>query len=118
MEIWEGQAAQESEVQEGDEKHDGVTSSEQGNLDEMITFNEITQLLANNSYDVLRSKSQDADFRIQLIRYLKQLEKQHDVLNGLLQGETQTVERRYWNGLLIGCFVLVILCTVSYFLAD
>lgn len=103
---------------EADEKHDGVTSSEQGNLDEMITFNEITQLLANNSYDVLRSKSQDADFRIQLIRYLKQLEKQHDVLNGLLQGETQTVERRYWNGLLIGCFVLVILCTVSYFLAD
>jgi hypothetical protein len=105
---------------------------------EQYTMNqtEILQLIHDRDYTTLETRLQDADFRLQLLRYARQLKKQHDFLCKVLHGEpersvssdeetettvcqsaTRTL-RSQLRPAAVGALVFVGLCGISYALAD
>jgi hypothetical protein len=127
------------QVGKEEDNHEGEEEEEEESEDtELYTMNqtEILQLIHDRDYTTLEERLQDADFRLQLLRYARQLKKQHDFLCKILHGEperdassdeenettvcqsaTRTL-RSQLRSAAVGALVFVGLCGISYALAD
>lgn len=128
-------SADESEAEADTEKEENMSMNQ----------TEILQLLHDRDYTTLEYRLKNADFRLQLLRYARELRRQHDFLCKVLHGEEaegymtsdndgdEEVEKIEVNSVsetatasvrsqlrpaAVGALVFVALCCLSYVLAD
>lgn len=99
-----------------------------------IMNEELHQYLQTKDYQALQDRiDNDAEFKLKLIRYTRQLKREYDLLYKLLHAmpidievdeETKPIQPatdttpNYLRPILVSVLVFVLLCTLSYLLAD
>jgi hypothetical protein len=119
-----------TELLESMQKNDRFESNDKNepiDMTDLTVLQNIEQLVkTQNTIELQNRINEDADFRLQLIRYTRQVKKQYEYLCSILnmnskldQGET---EQKHFglilHPLVVALFVVISLCSLSYILAD
>lgn len=96
---------------------------------EMTIFQDIIKYVEAKDTAKLQQEMQNADFRLQLMRYTRQLKKQYEYLSGMLKIQDDNIDAKQpamptksvlflLHPVIVAIMVIITLCAISYFLAD